>query len=213
MCGIFGSTNKKEFFDLYLLNKTRGDFSVGIFCVKSDNFILLKKKGTLQLEDIPNGYDLYFGHTRAPTGVVAGFDFQDSHPVVYRDWIVGHNGIIHNFEDLKSVYRIESDLDSFSIPVLLQHFQDNVCEVEAIQQTLEQLDGIFGCFLYNTQTCNLYLVRGASLLYMKKPFCFSSLPALGMDLLQEGVIYKLGELVEEVGRFNFDSPYWVGDKI
>lgn len=214
MCGIFGSINKKEFFDLYLANKTRGDFSVGIFCVKNDTFILLKKKDTLQPEDIPDGYNLYLGHTRAPTGIVTKFDFQDSHPVVYGNWVVGHNGIIHNFGELKEIYEITSSLDSFCIPFLLQGFQDNgICEVEALQKTCLLLDGIFGCFLYNTRTTNLYLVRGASLLHVSKNSSFSSVPVQEMKLLSEGVIYKLEANLKqiEVGKFKYDSPYYLED--
>src|SRR3972149_12230551 len=118
MCGIYGTTNEKDFIDLYNLNKERGSFSVGNLFVGIDKFSIVKGKSFNIINDIPSGYKLYLGHTRAPTNTVTYFDYNEAHPFIYGDWCVGHNGIILNFQKLKKEYKIPNSVDSSCIPFL-----------------------------------------------------------------------------------------------
>lgn len=209
MCGIFGATTSGAFITLYFLNKERGDFSYGGLYYSFDLVTLIKKKEDASF-NVPYGYNIYLGHTRAPTNVITYFNFSEAHPFIYENWVVGHNGIILNFNNLKEKYDIPNNVDSSCIPYLLSKGNQYI-EVDTIKWTLEQLDGIYACWIFNLDTGNLYLVRCGSPLYydifLKQ---FSSVKTENAILLKEGMIYKSNSYLDElqvVGEFKFNSPY------
>ena len=213
MCGIFGSKTPKEFLELYQLNQKRGDLSHGMFFISNDKFRLDKGTGLYQ-QVVPYSFDIYLGHTRASTNNVIGFDYNESHPVQFGDWVVGHNGIISNFKALKAFYNLypsTTNLDSSIFTSLLTYFYHyNGDEPTIIKKTLELLSGIFGCWIYNLKSRNLYLVRCASSIYCKEDgTAFSSAQVEGFRELKEGIIYRINNGIEEVGTFKYDSPYYI----
>ena len=74
MCGIFGATTSRSFVELYLLNRGRGDFSYGGLYYKKDLITIIKNKDDMS-SLVPHGYNIYLGHTRAPTNTITYFNF------------------------------------------------------------------------------------------------------------------------------------------
>lgn len=212
MCGIFGSFDKKNFFELYKKNLDRGDYSFGICCVNEIETFILKKKGRMKLSDVSEDMNFFLGHTRAPTVATSEFKPGTSHPFQVGNWIVGHNGIIQNYKQLQEEYGFEHEVDSYAIPYLLNRLDGPSIEEIIIQVVLEKLDGIFGCWILNQETSHLYLVRCASTIYFKKG-CFSSAEFEGAELLKEGIIYLLeGNSLRKVRKFKYNSPYYVSEE-
>src|SRR4030067_2401514 len=211
MCGIFGARTSRSFVELYLLNRERGDFSYGGLYYKKDLITIIKNKDDMS-SLVPHGYNIYLGHTRAPTNSTTYFNFNEAHPFIYGDWCVGHNGIILNFNDLKEKYNIPNNVDSSCIPFLLSKGNQYI-EEDAIKWTLEQLDGIYACWMFNLYSSNLYLVRCRSPIFydcILKQFSSISNKSANDVLLKEGLIYKSNSYFDEpqvMGEFKFNSPY------
>ena len=103
MCGIFGSTNFTNYEVLYDFNKQRGTFSYGGLYVTSTvgAMYITKQEGVVDLQSLDIGiedhYNVFLGHTQAPTSVERDFRPQTSHPFECGNWIVAHNGVLSNF--------------------------------------------------------------------------------------------------------------------
>ncbi len=214
MCGIAGSSNKKKAFSLYQSNLDRGYYSSGSLMIDELNFCESKKvQGQFKSIPIPdsssnrnNLYHLY--HSRGPTTETLTFEEKDNHPFLYRDWVVAHNGIISNFEELKSKHFaneiFETNTDSCIIPRMLFKF--------GLEEGLSQLKGTFAIWAYNTVTGDIYIARNSCTLYADlSTGDFSSTQFEGSVMIEEGVIYKIvnyNKIIEET-RFVSDSPYFI----
>ena len=125
MCGIFCSNDLTTFEILEEANRERGNFATGIFyCYGKVNSHTLRREGKIDWDKIkmPKGDGwLFLGHNQAPTQTGRRFSESTSHPFQYGDWIVAHNGIISNFEELiKDEVPMHNDaVDSSIIPAIL----------------------------------------------------------------------------------------------
>jgi glucosamine 6-phosphate synthetase-like amidotransferase/phosphosugar isomerase protein len=205
ICGIFGATSAEKFLELYDLNKGRGDYAYGgLYIRKGELYQIDKRKGTpdLQKEDLPWA-DWYLGHLRAPTSNVTMFRYDNSHPFTCNEWIVAHNGILSNFNQLKVRYLYNGDVDSSIIPVMLS--------ARGSLGVLDQLQGTFGIWAYNAKTDDIFLARCASSIWFDEGTgAFSSVQFEGSQMLKEGVIKRLTTLgVSDWGTFPFKSPYFI----
>ena len=218
MCGIFGATDRKQFLNLYQVNQDRGSFSFGAYIPAKD--LYCRAQGVLirGLPDTPEA-DLYLGHTRAPTGAGREFDPANSPPFVVGDWVVGHNGIISNFEELKQLY-VPSDLreyitiDSQIIPFLFTHFKKenkNMSSIACILNTIKLLDGIFACWAFNKSEKSLFLFRCASpIFYQDSDKSFSSTSFEDAISLEEGVLYRVDpEGLYGISNFPNKTPFYI----
>ena len=106
---------------------------------------------------------LYLGHNQAPTETGRGWKEETSHPFWVGDWIVAHNGVLTNFNELIDEYvpMHDNPVDSSIIPALLDEFEythgpceDTETEVQNI--LLEQL-GIATIDGNNFGSNNIYL--------------------------------------------------------
>ena len=109
MCGIFGSFKHTNYEVLYDFNKQRGNFSYGhLFAKRKDGSMHIKKvEGVVDLDLMESlqedtDYDIFLGHTQAPTSSERDFSPQTSHPFECGNWIVAHNGVLSNFEQPRS---------------------------------------------------------------------------------------------------------------
>lgn len=215
MCGIVGAPNKELAFKLYKLNQQRGTYSYGSIAISPRFTSVSKKPGQVDEIQHADDYKYYLIHTRAPTLNTTGFDYENSHPFEYQSNIfVGHNGIINNFEFLKEKYKVNFTVDSQIIPYLIgTHNKELKNIVQSIKMTLEELDGIYGLWIYDSNKENIYLARCASSIYFNKNLkCFSSIQIEDSEMLEEGKIYKLdidGSNIQVVDTFKFNSPYFV----
>jgi glucosamine 6-phosphate synthetase-like amidotransferase/phosphosugar isomerase protein len=219
MCGIFGSTKFTEYQDLYIKNRDRGQFSYGcLYATKDRKYHTLKHKGVVNLVpherfDIVNKCTTFLGHTQAPTSAQREWTEETSHPFRYKDWIIAHNGILENHEELKRTLALRSAnvVDSSIIPEMLYELGDPD-EIRSISVTFGELKGIFACWLYNRASGSTYLVRSGSTLYGNIPTgSFSSMKTKATPtVLDEGIIYRMSdEGLERVGGFSSKSPFFM----
>jgi glucosamine--fructose-6-phosphate aminotransferase (isomerizing) len=220
MCGIFGSTNFTNYEVLYDFNKQRGTFSYGGLYVTGTvgAMYITKQKGVVDLQSLDIGiedhYNTFLGHTQAPTSIEREFRPMNSHPFECGNWIVAHNGVLSNFEELRSKYApwSECNVDSSIIPILLDELATRFDDLELITKVLGMLEGTFGVWIYNKSTKRIYLARSGSTLFAKldETGSFSSLQIDGFSELCENVIYELAkEGITQVGVFEGNSPFFI----
>jgi glucosamine 6-phosphate synthetase-like amidotransferase/phosphosugar isomerase protein len=187
-----------------------------VVTIKSPNSISLNKKEIfsdgerkLNITD----FSMYLGHTQAPTSSKREYDFKTSHPFSYGNWMVAHNGVLTNFEQLKPLVNnplAYNEVDTSIIPALLDELEDELeDEIQTMSEILSKLKGTFGLWLYCKSSGNTYLARSGSTLYGDYlTNDFSSLPYAKFQPLQEGIIYLLTrEGITEVGFFSTNSPF------
>ena len=220
MCGIYCSNDLTSFEVLQEANKKRGNFSTGIFyCYNKANYNVIKEKDTINWNKtkIPNekGH-LYLGHNQAPTETGREWDEVTSHPFWVGDWIVAHNGVLTNYEELIDEYipMHDNPVDSSIIPALLDEFEythgpceDAETEVQNILYTIEKLKGTFALWIVNIKTMNIYIARQGSTLFYKDAN-ISSIKGQGYKEVLQGVLYNYSyEGLTELDGFVYDSPF------
>lgn len=220
MCGIYCSNNLTTFEVLQEANKKRGNFSTGIFyCYNKANYKTIKKKGNIDWNKVKlpkeKGH-LYLGHNQAPTETGRDWKEETSHPFWYGDWIVAHNGVLTNSEDLILDYipAHDSPVDSSVIPALLDEFEykhgpceDAETEIQNILYTIEKLKGTFALWIVNIKTMNIYIARQGSTLFYKDSN-ISSLRGCDYKEVSEGILYNYSyEGLTELDGFIYDSPF------
>ena len=221
MCGIFGSTRLEQFKTLYAINKQRGDFAYGGVYVSSAGSVIHKVPGEPNMEHGANS-DYYLGHTQAPTSVEREHSVDTSHPFQHNDWVVAHNGVLSNDRDIIQEYWMGSppdtvnNVDSSVIPAFIDHCyigeDSDENEIKAITCALGALKGTFGVWIYNENSDNKYLARvGSTLFRDARDNHFSSIqdPYHTLVPLKEGVLYKITDTIDPVGKFEYSSPFFV----
>ena len=222
MCGIYLSSNLSTFEVLEEANKKRGNFSTGIFhAYRSSNYDIKKYEGGINWNDVklPQGDVgdfIYLGHNQAPTSSAREWKENTSHPFRYGDWVVAHNGILTNYEELIDEYLPDHDnpVDSSVIPALLDEFEYNLgpcedsdTEIQNILYTIEKLKGTFALWVVNIKTMNVYIARQGSTLFYKDTNV-SSIKGEGYEEVKEGILYGYtSEGLVELDTFAYDSPF------
>ena len=215
MCGIYGALSRKDFLKLRDVNKKRGDFCNSFLMVNNDQFEVHKVPFTAKAYSFPRKtkYDLYLGHTQAPTSSKRVFTPVTSHPFVYENWFIAHNGVLTNFKKLKEEFcpEWENPVDSSIIPFLLYITQQHIKDpVKAISSTLELLEGNFGLWMWDADTKTTYLAKCGVTLYARLlDNMFSTVQFSDFEPLEDGTIYQLThEGITEVGSFDCESPFF-----
>jgi glucosamine 6-phosphate synthetase-like amidotransferase/phosphosugar isomerase protein len=214
MCGIAGSSNPDQAFKLYLSNLNRGYYSCGYYDIpsriSSRPRITLKRPGSFAVRP---GYetlvDYHLYHSRGPTVETKDFIPDNNHPFFYGDWVVAHNGIISNYQELGKKYFPQVDFtgktDSCIIPMML-----------ALKMTpamaLEELQGTFALWMHNTATNKLYITRSSSTLFGNAEtggFCSTYFD--GSQSLEEGYMYEVTQFnsLTKINSYKTDSPYFI----
>ena len=233
MCGIFGSRDFNTYEKLYISNKTRGSFAGGSLYVGSNESIYLKKwEGVKQLDELTgeyaiiDSYDIFLGHTQAPTGMCRDFKITTTHPFEHGRWVVAHNGVLENDKHIREAYLDDMQgyykgqifnsskipVDSAVIPALIDSFHVN-SDVSAIEEALSTLKGTFACWMHNKETNQTYIARSGSTIFAdinNSIFSSIAIPKLAEEPLEEGVIYCVtGEGITSVGTFHQNSPFFL----
>jgi len=210
MCGIAGSKNKARAFEQYKSNLNRGYYSSGALALDINGSYEVHKSFGLFTKPVDRHISQYFlYHSRGPTVETKEFEPINNHPFTYGDWIVAHNGIISNFEQLCKLYYPYEDFtgstDSCIIPRILEA-KINVSDA------LEQLKGTYAIWAFNIKHKRTYLARSASTLFAnKKTGDFSSTEFEDSISLDEGVIYAIQDYdcIVPAGKFKHKSPYFI----
>lgn len=176
MCSIAGYNGYKNAKDILIstLKKLeyRGYDSAGIALLKENKTNVIKSEGKLlnlceKLEEYPLSSSIGIGHTRWATHGAANEN--NAHPHFSEDnkFCVVHNGIIENFQLIKSElekkgFIFKTDTDTEVIPQLLSyHYHSNI--LEALQKTVLSLEGSFAiCVLCNDEDDTVYCARKES---------------------------------------------------
>jgi glutamine---fructose-6-phosphate transaminase (isomerizing) len=176
MCGIVGYIGKNHCIDILYAGlkrlEYRGYDSAGISVLSGNELGHVKKEGKLEnlkplLSELPSGATRGIGHTRwathgLPTTV-------NAHPHVDGNVAVVHNGIIENYEELKSDLikngvSFKSETDTEVILHLLIKELASVSDVgNALKSVIGQLEGAFSIgVIVADQPDALYLVKQGS---------------------------------------------------
>ena len=223
MCGIYCSNDLSTFEILEQANRERGNFATGMVWVNkdTDNYDISKFKGTVDWNKqiLPKSKKqsyFYLGHNQAPTSSERKWHANTTHPFLYGDWIVAHNGVLTNYEDLVNEHLPShgNKVDSSIIPTLLAENDyivgpptDKADEASNIATVLELLKGTFALWLYNTNSNNIYVARQGSTLFHKGTNV-SSIKGTGYKEVSEGIIYEYtNKGLEAVDGFVSDSPF------
>ena len=188
MCGIIGILAKKNInINDFILNglnqlQNRGYDSAGISFHYNNLFQTIKYSSTkdetslkkiqneiLKYNDNKSIYNIGIGHTRWAThGPKTDYN---SHPHISNDnkVILVHNGIVENYSILKNEliqkgFTFKSDTDTEVIANLISYYyQQDINFIEAIQISLNRLEGTWGLVIINSETpTKLYCVRKGS---------------------------------------------------
>jgi glucosamine 6-phosphate synthetase-like amidotransferase/phosphosugar isomerase protein len=215
MCGIYGAVTRKDFLNLRDVNKKRGDFCNSSLLVNDKQFEIHKVPLTAKSYSFPRKvkYDLFLGHTQAPTSSKRIFTPITSHPFIYENWVVAHNGVLTNFKKLKEEFcpEWENPVDSSIIPFLLTVAENHIKDpVQAIASTMELLEGTYGLWMWNADTKITYLAKcGVTLHARLLDNVFSSVKFGDFEPLEDGSIYQFTqEGITQVGNFDCDSPFF-----
>jgi glucosamine 6-phosphate synthetase-like amidotransferase/phosphosugar isomerase protein len=178
-----------------------------------------KGEGVMDLHTLYpyNTAGTYIGHTQAPTSSVRSYNPNTTHPFCVESWYVAHNGVLSNAADVKKKYMLDkaNDVDTSVIPALIDysHIMTNNPErdeIKAIISALEDIEGTFSCWVHSKRTNNTYLARCGSTLFVDHDTGdFSSARADMLTPLDEGKLYKIDNGLHNVGKFNFNSPYFI----
>ena len=233
MCGIFGATTLNTYETLYRHNAKRGNFAGGsLYTTPKGDMYLKKWEGTKPPGDMTgeivwtHDHTLFMGHTQAPTSAERDYKVSTTHPFEHGWFIVAHNGVLENHEQLRDEYlrdahgdcgtvsfnTTKNKVDSAVIPALLDelHVGDDVL---AIKETFSKIKGTFACWVYSKHTKQAYLVRSGSTLFGDfEDSIFSSIrvPNLAEEDIPEGEILCItNEGLTSVGTFIKNSPFFI----
>lgn len=217
MCAIFGSKNLKIFGRLYQQNLVRGEFAYGGVYLTKNTPIIVKKEGKETLaEKYNNSVLFYSGHTQAPTSSAQTYNTDTSHPFIFNDWVVSHNGVLTNHKLLRTQYNIIANtnnvVDSSIIPILLSKFTaaEALDELDVVIRVMSLLEGTHSTAIHNIQSGNFYITRCGSTLFKDYNGNYSSTSFEGSEIVSDGSIYKYTDnTFHQVGSFKPKSPFFI----
>ena len=217
MCAIFGSTDYDNFVKLYELNKPRGVSASSAIVLTGGNWMqLLKSDGAFDENRLKRG-SYYLGHCQAPTTLKQGFNYDTANPFIWKRFLVAHNGIITNAEELAKEYKLqyydEVQVDSSVIPALIGLFyhQNNSTPLQdIIKRVAELLKGTFACYILDDRSSRVFLIRSGSTLFYDKEGNFSSTKFDHAIPFEEG---RVGEIINGKviyhNTFICNSPFFI----
>ena len=233
MCGIFGSREFSTYDQLYYKIRVRGNFAGGSLYASPGGDMYLKKWEGEESATTLTGelawtspYDLFMGHTQAPTSSARDYNIKTTHPFEHGWYIVAHNGVLENNETLKEEHlqnakgicgqsrfdTTDNEVDSAVIPALLDEMYVG-SDIRTLEETFSAIKGTFACWVYSKHTRQAYLVRAGSTLFGNyETSSFSSIPVDGLaeDEIPEGdVICVTREGLTKVGSFSNNSPFFI----
>ncbi len=213
MCGIVGYVGEQQAVPILLggLKKLeyRGYDSAGIAIYNGQRLAIKREVGNLDVlwetvaEDSPQG-TWGLGHTRWATHGRPTHENAHPHSDCSGNFVVVHNGIIENFQELRTQLEKKghlfcSETDTEIIAHLIEElYQGDL--LQAVSQAVKELQGSYAMAVMSTQDpYNIVAVRQDSPLIVgvgeKENFLASDIPAL-LDHTRRIVIMENGEMVQ-----------------
>ena len=216
MCGIFGSNNIETFRELCKKNTERGNFVRSVTYLFPEGLqsnTLVKTKHELDFTKpiAENPFCIYYlGHVQSPTSKIREFNQETSHPFTLNSQYLAHNGVLENDRDLVDEIKLENynDVDSSIILPLIENI--------GFKEAIEELEGTFGCWYYDSKNGSLRIFRSGSTLYYKGEYCdgsFSSAALPGYKYIDEGIVLEYNftsNRFKKVEKFKLNSiPFFL----
>lgn len=213
MCGIVGYIGKNKKTLSVLIKglehlEYRGYDSAGIAYIKNNEVVIKKEEG--RISNLKNELDLTgesnigIGHTRWAThGVVNSIN---SHPHNSGKITIVHNGIIENYQELKTElekngYSFKSDTDSEVAAALLDYLYNKTGNMlDAIKEFKEKVMGAYALGIINSDEIDtLYAIKKNSPLIIgvkdEEKYIASDVPAI-IDETDNYIILEDGEFAK-----------------
>ena len=212
MCGIFGSTDIKTFRELYTKNSERGNFVRSVTMIfpggmKNDIRVATKYEQDFDKHIEENPFCIYYlGHVQSPTSEVRTFNTDTCHPFTYKNTYLAHNGVLQNFNTLREKYELKGKTNKVDSSVILP-----LIYMSGIKNALSELEGTFGCWMYEPNMGRLQIFRCGSTLFTDNK-SFSSVQLPGWESVKEGMIYEFNfskNKFLEKQKFELNSPFFV----
>lgn len=213
MCGIVGYIGDKDAAPILMegLKKLeyRGYDSAGIAVNNDHEIEVVKKEGKLKgleasLAGTPLQGSIGIGHTRWATHGKPSDENSHPHCDCTQDFVIVHNGIIENFQELKEEllaegHQFKSETDTEVIPHLLEDYYDGDLK-EAIVHLTDRLKGSYAlAVLSRRQPGTIMAVRKDSPLIIGKGdgenYLASDIPAF-LEYTDQFFIMDDGEIAE-----------------
>lgn len=192
MCGITGYVGEKQKVEFLFENlkklEYRGYDSSGLAYFNDKEFKFVKSLGNmdkLRMDiNLEENFCCGIGHTRwATNGCVS---LENTHPVISQsgEWVLVHNGIIENAEELRQRFKIKTKGSTDSeIIVNLLEMEKNGDYLEKIKKVCEKLKGSWAMLILNRKDNDkIYVAKRKSPIYFCKnangcvvssdPICF-----------------------------------------
>lgn len=219
MCGIFGSRRFQVFEKLYYANRERGDFAHGFMYQKRNGSMYIRKnRGVTSLTgeyawNHQLQYDLFFGHTQAPTSAERKYKTTLGHPFDDGNFVVAHNGVLENHMTLAEQHKLSPETLKVDTQIITRLLNDLYVgsDVMVIRETCNKLRGLFSCWIHCKESKQTYVVRNGSTLYANSNrTSFSSVTHEDVQHeIPEGVIFCCTtEGMAEVGKFDTNSAFF-----
>ncbi len=174
MCGIVGTITNSQANDIVLEGlkrlEYRGYDSCGVTYVADNELKVVKSIDRIKdlREQVTVGANISFGHTRWATH--GGVNLENAHPHLTADRKMGivHNGVIENFEQLRTEYcdaeLLKSETDTEVILYTLYHFYNETGDMKsAINKFMDAVHGSYALIVYLTDTPNIvYTLKNKS---------------------------------------------------
>ena len=212
MCGIFGSTDIKTFRELYTKNSERGNFVRSVTMLfpggmKNNIKVATKHEQDFDKHIKENPFCIYYlGHVQSPTSEVRTFNTDTSHPFTYKNTYLAHNGVLQNFNELKEKYELKGRTNNVDSSVILP-----LIYMSGIKNALSEIQGTFGCWMYEPNMGRLRIFRSGSTLFTNNE-SFSSVQLPGWESVKEGMIYEFNfskNKFLEKQTFQLNSPFFI----
>lgn len=214
MCGITACIGHEDVSDTLLTGlenlEYRGYDSSGVATSNGRGITVVKREGKIQnletaLESTdPNGR-VGIGHTRWSTHGPPTDSNAHPHTDCDGRLAVAHNGIIENHAELREEltargHVFTSDTDTEVVPHLLEeHLDEGRTPLEALQRTVDRLEGSYALVVVSEDQDALYATRNGSPLVLgldgERRFLASDVPSF-LDFTSEVVYLEDGDIVQ-----------------
>jgi len=87
---------------------------------------------------------------------------ENNHPIETRNWMVVHNGVLYNDDELKEQYKLKyrEEVDSAIIPRLLEYFTEKgETENDCVKKVAEEISGWYSVICYHKESGMLYYFK------------------------------------------------------
>ncbi|MCG7341909.1 glutamine--fructose-6-phosphate transaminase (isomerizing) [Staphylococcus auricularis] len=205
MCGIVGYIGYENAKELLLTGleklEYRGYDSAGVAVVNDDGTHVFKEKGRIaELRKIADKDEadgtVGIGHTRWATHGTPNYENAHPHQSSSARFTLVHNGVIENYEELKSEYmpdtEVVSDTDTEVIVQLIEHFSnEGLSTEEAFTKGVSLLDGSYALGLLDSNDRDtLYVAKNKSPLLIGVGDGFNVIASDALAMLQATNEYK-----------------------